>query len=85
MSETKEERALFIEVMIKKFNLHNRLVNQNSIYLRFVFLPEWMQWLGFEFLTELEAIHDNDINWSFNGLSATGDMNMDKIITRYVN
>lgn len=35
-------------------------------------LPEWMKIMPIDFLSELQALHDNDFNWDKNNLSKDG-------------
>lgn len=42
---------------------HNRVFNQ---------LPVWMKKLGQPFLTRIQMLHDDNINWEMNGLSEEG-------------
>lgn len=49
----------------------------------FEYLPNWMQEMGKEFLSEIQKLHDHDSNWTEKRLTDLGIRNMNLIRTSF--
>lgn len=55
-------------------------VKEHEIFTR---LPEWMQSLGLDFLSNMQELHDRKHNWDEDGLTDSGKYNANMIATKF--
>lgn len=65
--------------LCEKLDIEGEIGDSNA----FCMLPDNLQELGEDFLSEVQTLHDTDINWNDNGISTLGQYQADSIKIRF--